>query len=114
MAVVFEKTKYLTDKTMHYCPGCTHGISHRLVAEALEDLEKAGKMPEGAVGICPVGCSVFAYDYFNIDMQEASHGRAPAVATGTKLVRWRFGINRYGRNSTCSNEGNKYNGYIYK
>ena len=87
MAVVFEKTKYLTDKTMHYCPGCTHGISHRLVAEVLEDLEKAGKTPEGAIGICPVGCSVFAYDYFNIDMQEASHGRAPAVATGTKLVR---------------------------
>ena len=87
MAVVFKKTKYLTDKTMHYCPGCTHGISHRLVAEVLEDLEKAGKMPEGAIGICPVGCSVFAYDYFNIDMQEASHGRAPAVATGTKLVR---------------------------
>lgn len=87
MAVVFEKSKYLTDEPLHYCPGCTHGISQRLVAEALEDLEKEGKIKDGVVGICPVGCSVFAYKYFNVDMQEASHGRAPAVATGVKAVR---------------------------
>lgn len=64
----------------HYCPGCTHGIVHRLVAEALDELDICGK----AVGIAPVGCSVFAYNYFECDMIEAAHGRAPAVATGVK------------------------------
>lgn len=82
MAIVFEKTKGLTDKKMHYCPGCTHGITHRLVAEALEELNILDK----AIGIAPVGCSVFAYEYFNCDMHEAAHGRAPAVATGIKRV----------------------------
>lgn len=82
MAVVFEKTKGLTDKPFHYCPGCTHGIIHRLVAESLEELG----LLEKAVGIAPVGCAVFAYDYFNCDMQEAAHGRAPAAATGIKRV----------------------------
>ena len=82
MAVVFEKTKGLTDKTFHYCPGCTHGIIHRLVAEVMEELNLLDK----AVGVAPVGCAVFAYDYFNCDMQEAAHGRAPAVATGIKRV----------------------------
>jgi len=82
MAVVFEKTKGLTDKPFHYCPGCTHGIIHRLVAESLEELGLLDK----AVGVAPVGCAVFAYDYFNCDMQEAAHGRAPAVATGIKRV----------------------------
>lgn len=82
MAIVFEKTKGLTDKTMHYCPGCTHGIIHRLVAEVLEELGVLGE----AIGVAPVGCSVFAYDYFNCDMQQAAHGRAPAVATGIKRV----------------------------
>ncbi len=82
MAVVFEKTKGLTDKTFHYCPGCTHGIIHRLVAEVMEEL----KLLDKAVGVAPVGCAVFAYDYFNCDMQEAAHGRAPAVATGIKRV----------------------------
>jgi 2-oxoglutarate ferredoxin oxidoreductase subunit beta len=67
---------------MHYCPGCTHGIAHRLVAEALEELDAKGR----SVGVAPVGCAVFAYKYFNCDMQEASHGRAPAVATGIKMV----------------------------
>jgi 2-oxoglutarate ferredoxin oxidoreductase subunit beta len=80
MAVVFEKTKGLTDKETHYCPGCTHGIIHRLVAEVLEELDVLGD----AIGVAPVGCSVLAYDYFNVDMHEASHGRAPAVATGIK------------------------------
>ncbi len=82
MAVVFEKTKGLTDKPFHYCPGCTHGIIHRLVAEVLEELN----LVEKAIGVAPVGCAVFAYDYFNCDMQEAAHGRAPAAATGIKRV----------------------------
>lgn len=82
MAVVFQKTKGLTDKQTHYCPGCTHGVIHRLVAEVLEELNVLGD----AIGVAPVGCSVLAYDYFNCDMQEASHGRAPAVATGIKRV----------------------------
>lgn len=80
MAIVFEKTKGLTNKETHYCPGCTHGIIHRLVAEVLEELDVLGN----AIGVAPVGCSVLAYDYFNVDMHEASHGRAPAVATGIK------------------------------
>ena len=87
MSVVFEKTKLLTDKTFHYCPGCNHGIIHRLVAESIEELIKEGVIEEGKViGVAPVGCSVFAYDYFNCDMYEAAHGRAPAVATGAKRV----------------------------
>lgn len=83
MAVVFERTKGLTDKDTHYCPGCTHGIIHRLTAESLTELGVLGD----AVGVCPVGCAVMAYDYFNCDMVEAPHGRAPAVATGLKRVR---------------------------
>ena len=82
MGVVFEKTKLLSEKPFHYCPGCTHGIIHRLVAEALEELGIGGT----AIGVAPVGCAVFAYDYYNCDMMEASHGRAPAVATGIKRV----------------------------
>lgn len=82
MAIVFEKPSFLTDTPLHYCPGCTHGIAHRLVAEALNELKLQGKV----VGVAPVGCAVFAYNYFNCDMQEASHGRAPAVATGIKLT----------------------------
>ena len=78
--VVFEKPKSLTDATLHYCPGCTHGIVHRLVAEAIDELGIEGK----TIGIAPVGCSVLAYNYFACDMIEASHGRAPAVATGVK------------------------------
>ena len=80
MAVVFEKPKSLTDKVLHYCPGCTHGIIHRLVAEVIDELGIQGT----TVGIAPVGCSVMAYDYFDIDMVQAAHGRAPAVATGVK------------------------------
>ena len=78
--VVFEKTKGLTDNQLHYCPGCTHGIIHRLVAESLEELGVLGK----TVGNASVGCSVFSYNYFNCDMIQAAHGRAPAVATGAK------------------------------
>ena len=74
MAIVYEKTKVLTDTPLHYCPGCTHGIIHRLVAEAIDELGIQGK----TIGIAPVGCAVFAYNYFNCDMMEAAHGRAPA------------------------------------
>ena len=78
--VVFEKTKGLTDAPLHYCPGCTHGIIHRLVAESLEELGVLDR----TVGVASVGCSVFSYNYFNCDMIQAAHGRAPAVATGAK------------------------------
>ena len=80
MAVVFEKPKSLTSKEFHYCPGCPHGIIHRLVAEAIDKLGIEGK----TIGVAPVGCAVMAYDYFTCDMIEAAHGRAPAVATGIK------------------------------
>ena len=80
MAIVYQKSKGLTDAELHYCPGCNHGIVHKLIAEVLEEM---GLLDE-AIGVCPVGCSVFAYKYFNCDMQEAAHGRAPAVATGIK------------------------------
>ena len=80
MAVVFDKPKSLTDNVLHYCPGCTHGIVHRLVAEVIDELGIEGR----TIGIAPVGCSVMAYDYFTVDMVEAVHGRAPAVATGVK------------------------------
>ena len=80
MAIVFQKPKSLTDATFHYCPGCTHGIVHRLVAEAIDELGIEGR----TIGIAPVGCSVMAYDYFACDMIEAAHGRAPAVATVVK------------------------------
>lgn len=82
MQVVYEKTKGLTEKQTHYCPGCTHGVIHKLVGEVLVELGVLGK----SVGVAPVGCSVLAYDYFNCDMHEAAHGRAPAVATGIKRV----------------------------
>ena len=78
--VVFDKPHALTDVPLHYCPGCTHGIVHRLVAEVIDELGIEGK----TIGIAPVGCSVMAYNYFNCDMIEAAHGRAPAVATGVK------------------------------
>ncbi|HEX3026881.1 MAG TPA: thiamine pyrophosphate-dependent enzyme [Clostridia bacterium] len=80
MAVVFEKPKSLLDVPFHYCPGCTHGIVHRLVAEAIDDLGIEGR----TIGVAPVGCAVMSYDYFSVDMVEAPHGRAPAVATGIK------------------------------
>ena len=80
MAVVFERPHSLVDVPMHYCPGCGHGIIHRLVAEAIDSLGIEGK----TVGVASVGCSVFAYNYFNVDMVQAAHGRAPAVATGVK------------------------------
>ncbi|MBE6801037.1 MAG: 2-oxoglutarate oxidoreductase [Ruminococcaceae bacterium] len=80
MMVVFEKPKTLTDAPLHYCPGCTHGIIHRLVAEVIDELGIDGR----TIGVAPVGCSVMAYDYFTCDFIQAPHGRAPAVATGVK------------------------------
>ncbi|MZQ74542.1 MAG: 2-oxoglutarate oxidoreductase [Peptoclostridium sp.] len=82
MAVVFKKTQGLTDAQTHYCPGCTHGIIHRITAEVLEELGVLGE----TIGVAPVGCAVLAYNYFNCDMHEAAHGRAPAVATGVKRI----------------------------
>ena len=81
--VVFSRPEALEDVPTHYCPGCTHGIIHRLIAEVIDELE----IREKTIGIAPVGCAVLAYHYFNFDMAEAAHGRAPAVATGIKRVR---------------------------
>lgn len=78
--IVFQKPHALTDVPMHYCPGCTHGIIHRLVAEVIDELGIEGT----TVGVASVGCSVMSYDYFACDMVQAAHGRAPAVATGLK------------------------------
>jgi 2-oxoglutarate ferredoxin oxidoreductase subunit beta len=78
----WTKPKMLTNATLHYCPGCTHGIAHKLVAEVLDELELNSK----TVAVASVGCSVFSYNYFNCDAQQAAHGRAPAVATGIKRV----------------------------
>ncbi len=82
MEIRYQKTKGLTDKTLTYCPGCTHGISHKLVGEVLEELD----VLDQTVGIASVGCSVYAYEFFNCDMQQAPHGRACATATGVKRV----------------------------
>lgn len=78
--LIYTRSKALTDVPTHYCPGCTHGVVHKLVAEVLEELGITGD----TIGIAPVGCAVLAYKYFNCDMFEAAHGRAPAVATGIK------------------------------
>ena len=83
MAVVFEKPKSLANVPLHYCPGCPHGIIHRLVAEVIDELGIEGQ----TIGVAPVGCAVMAYDYFTCDMIEAAHGRAPATATGIKRAR---------------------------
>ena len=80
MSVIFKKTTGLAETDTHYCPGCTHGIAHRLVGEALEKLGVLGD----TIGCASVGCSIFSYNYLNVDMIECSHGRAPAVATGIK------------------------------
>lgn len=80
MGIVFQRPKSMADVNMHYCPGCGHGIVHRLVAETVDELDIEGQ----TIGIASVGCSVMNYDYFNFDMIQAPHGRAPAVATGAK------------------------------
>jgi len=80
--LVYKKTEVLTDRVMHYCPGCGHGTAHRILAEVIEEMG----IQEQTIGVAPVGCAVLAYYYFNVDMSEAAHGRAPAVATGIKRV----------------------------
>ena len=82
MEIVYEKTKTLTDSPTHYCPGCGHGVVHRVLMEVIDELG----IGEQTIGIAPVGCSVFAYNYMNVDMQGAAHGRASAVATGVRRV----------------------------
>jgi 2-oxoglutarate ferredoxin oxidoreductase subunit beta len=83
MQVIATRPKSLTDLQFTYCPGCLHGVAHRLIAEAIDELE----IQDTATGVAPVGCSVFAYKFFDMDMAEAAHGRAPAVATGIKRAR---------------------------
>jgi len=80
--LVYAKSPLLNDDLMHYCPGCSHGVVHRLIAEVIEEMG----IQEQTIGVSPVGCAVFAYNYIDIDWQEAAHGRAPAVATGIKRV----------------------------
>ncbi len=83
MGKTFSKPEALAENHTHYCPGCTHGVIHRLIAEVIDEMGIRGR----TVGIAPVGCSVLAYNYFDCDFQEAAHGRAPAMATGIKRVR---------------------------
>lgn len=80
--LVYTKTKVLTDAVMHYCPGCGHGTAHRIIAEVIDELG----IQEQTIGVAPVGCSVLAYNYFDVDFQEAAHGRAPALATAIKRL----------------------------
>jgi len=80
--VVYERPRTLSDTSTHYCPGCTHGTAHRLVAEVLDEMG----LREQSIGVASVGCSVFSYNYFDMDFVEAAHGRAPAMATGIKRV----------------------------
>ncbi len=81
--LVYRKPDVLVDRSTHYCPGCGHGVIHRLLAEVMTELD----LPPHTIAVAPVGCAVFAYDYFNVDFVEAPHGRAPAVATGIRRVR---------------------------
>lgn len=80
--LVYQKTKLMTDNVLHYCPGCGHGTAHRLVMEVIEEMD----IQSETIGVAPVGCSVLAYNYMDVDMQEAAHGRAPALATGIKRL----------------------------
>ncbi len=80
--LVYQKPKLMNDAPMHYCPGCSHGVVHKLIAEVIEEMG----MEEKTIGIAPVGCAVFAYNYIDIDWQEAAHGRAPAIATAIKRL----------------------------
>jgi len=82
MEMVYERPESLTDVYTHYCPGCTHGVAHRILAEAIDELG----LRERVILVAPVGCAVFAYNYFNVDGCEAAHGRAPAMATGVKRL----------------------------
>ena len=80
--LVYQKPRLLNDNPMHYCPGCSHGVVHKLIAEVIDEMG----MAEKAVGVSPVGCAVFMYNYLDIDCQEAAHGRAPALATAIKRL----------------------------
>lgn len=80
--LVYQKPRLLNDNPMHYCPGCSHGVVHKLIAEVIEEMG----MAEKAIGISPVGCAVFMYNYLDIDCQEAAHGRAPALAGAIKRL----------------------------
>ncbi len=80
--MVYSKTPVLSDTTMHYCPGCSHGTVHKIIAEVIDEMGIQDK----TIGVCPVGCSVFAYNYWEIDVQQAAHGRAPALATAAKRL----------------------------
>ena len=82
MKPIFEYTKGMTDMPTHYCPGCTHGIAHRIIMEVLDEMGQLGN----TIGVAPIGCSVMAHQYMNVDMCEAAHGRAPAVASGIRRV----------------------------
>lgn len=82
MEVVWDKPETLTDKYLHYCPGCGHGVAHKVIMEVIKEIG----IEKDTIGVAPVGCSVFAYYYMDVDMQEAAHGRAAAVATGVKRV----------------------------
>lgn len=81
--LVYKKSKVLTDNIMSYCPGCTHGVVHKLIAEVIEEMD----IQEKTIGVCPVGCSVLAYNFLDIDWQQAAHGRAPALATAVSRLR---------------------------
>lgn len=89
--LVYRRTPVLTENVMHYCPGCGHGTAHRLVAEVIEEMG----IQEKTIGIAPVGCAVLAYNYFEVDMQEAAHGRAPALATAVKRLKPDFFVFSY-------------------
>lgn len=89
--LVYRRTPVLTDNVMHYCPGCGHGTAHRIIAEVIEEMG----IQEKTIGIAPVGCSVLAYNYFDVDMQEAAHGRAPALATAVKRLKPDFFVFSY-------------------
>ncbi len=80
--LVYAKSKVLNDTPMHYCPGCSHGVVHKLIAEVIEEMG----IQEQTIGVAPVGCAVFAYNYLDVDFQEAAHGRAPALATAIKRL----------------------------
>ena len=80
--LVYSKPRLMNDNPMHYCPGCSHGVVHKLIAEVIDEMG----MEENTIGIAPVGCAVFAYNYIDIDWEEAAHGRAPAIATAIKRL----------------------------
>ena len=89
--LIYRRTPVLTSNVMHYCPGCGHGTTHRIIAEVIEEMG----IQEKTIGIAPVGCAVLAYNYFDVDMQEAAHGRAPALATAIKRLKPDFFVFSY-------------------